>query len=67
MVMATMTAAVTASVGRAVEMTARRSTGGGSVAVTYMSMTSVSAMSTMSGVSSIGVASMTNVSEAQAK
>jgi len=65
--MATMTAAVTASVGRAVEMTARCSTRGGSVGVTYVSVTSVSAMSAMSGVSAIGVATMTNVSEAQAK
>ena len=65
--MATVTAGVTASVGRAVEMTAGCSTGGGSVAVTYVSMTSVSAMGPMSGVSAIGVASMTNVSEAQAK
>jgi hypothetical protein len=62
-----MTAAVTASVGRAVEMTARCSGSGRSMAVTYVSMTSVPAISTMSGVSAIGVATMTNVSEAQAK
>ena len=65
--MAAMTAAVTASVGRAMEVAAGRSRGGGSVAVTDVSMTSVTAMSTMSGMSAIGVASMTNVSEAQAK